>query len=62
MDGKPVIILRPAYKDPTWLEHHQKRLARANLRAAEETRHLTGPVRVIAMNLLKSKYMKEDAE
>ena len=62
MVDEQVIILRPAYKDPTWLEPYQKRLAKANARAAEETKHLKGTVRVVAMNLLASKYLREDQD
>ena len=57
-----VIILRPAYRDPIWLKPYQKRLARANARAAAETKHLKGQVRVLAMNLLSSKYIREDQD
>ena len=57
MADDQVIILRPAYQNPTWLEPYQKRLAKANARAAAETRHLKGRVRVVAMNLLVSKYL-----
>ena len=60
MADDQVIILRPAYRDPTWLEPYQKRLARANARAASETRHLKGRVRVVAMNLLVSKYLNTE--
>ena len=57
-----VIIIRPAYRDPIWLKPHQKRLAKANARAASETKHLQGRVRVVAMNLLASKYLREDQD
>jgi hypothetical protein len=42
------------------LKPYQKRLAKANARAAAETKHLQGRVRVVAMNLLASKYLRED--
>lgn len=55
-----VFTLRKKSKDPTWLKLYGERLADANRRAAAETVHLKGsPVRPIAMNLLTSKYLKE---
>jgi hypothetical protein len=57
-----VLSLRRRSRNPTWLKPYQERLARANARAAAETRHLQGSVRFIAMNLLASKYFKEDQE
>ena len=62
MPDDQVIIMRPAYRDPTWLKPYQERLARANARAAAETKHLKGQVRVVAMNLLASKYIREDQD
>lgn len=62
MVEEQVIVMRPAYRDPIWLKPYQKRLAKANARAASETKHLKGQVRVVAMNLLASKYLREEQD
>ncbi len=62
MVEEQVIVMRPAYRDPIWLNPYQKRLAKANARAASETKHLKGQVRVVAMNLLASKYLREEQD
>ena len=54
-----VLMRRRSKRKPDWLKPYQDKFAKAQKRAAEETKHLSGSVRVIAMNLLTSQYLKE---
>jgi hypothetical protein len=41
-----VIIMRPAYRDPTWLKPYQERLAKANLMCGRA--YSVGPLKMTA--------------
>ncbi|MDP2662026.1 MAG: hypothetical protein Q8R28_14980 [Dehalococcoidia bacterium] len=50
-DGQEYIVtVRRKPKNPTWLKAHQEKFTAATRQASAETRHLTGPARVAAMN------------
>ena len=51
--GDYVLVLKRRGQDPTpWAKPQQARIRKANVAAAEETRHLKGPERVLAMNAI----------
>lgn len=60
-DAEPTLVLRwrKTHRDYTYLRPHQERLAQVTRIAAEQTKHLTGPERVRAMNVLISRLLQE---
>lgn len=54
-----VMYVRKKGPKPIWLAAHQERLKAATKRASEETKHLSGPARVLEMNRRVKEYMHE---
>lgn len=57
-DEEYQIVLKRRGPNPTWLAEHQERFSKATIKAAAETKHLSGTERVSAMHQLVSKYMR----
>ena len=53
------LVMRPRSRPPIWLKQYQDRIGAVTRQAAAETVHLKGAERVMAMNALVSKLMRE---